>query len=561
MNTTTNTTRFNIFARSCNDDYSPEMEDLCVKMRLLSLGADPKMEVYDAKLEQSFYEEKDIDSEDNSRDEKNEETFGYNEDADYGSEAYEFNTRYGTCFSAEQLEIFKEYQKNTRLKTLDAIDYMQSCHKCGSFLEHFGNEYCNERCYEIIEDFYYPCFRGEDCLICYGYPETTCYWARKGCDKCDSYDGPEAERYPYSCTHCLTQMTDHEGYDVDYQLYCNNCAADLFDKTGHLENQDNDDQDNDDQDNDDQDSNDSKKRSRDPESDDEESDNKRQRINQEKSHSQMRDLAQESFDIWDLALDINNGDKEAALQMIEDQERLRAHPRIIEYYRAKNEECSSECSEQDYGLQKQKKAKHIRFESVDLDVSDGEEDPVNKNMVIDLLSQDDSECGNDYDADDYDYAESVVDYESDEEAVTDSVNMAQSTVSTMVTMIQELRDENAALRHELELLSGKRRMLFPEGSSISFTEEGNQRFIHIHHREADIRPLTMTDLECDFGQSIGGGAAMDIDDYEEEPLRLTRLTADSLPDNNNNIFGSYDDLQGSDIYPGGCSYNNRTTRR
>jgi len=75
----------------------------------------------------------------------------------------------------------------------------------------------------------------------------------------------------------------------------------------------------------------------------------------------------------------------------------------------------------------------------------------------------------------------------------------------------------------------------------------------------------MTDLECNFGQAIGGGAAiggaMDIDEYEEEPLRLTRLTADSLPDNNNNIFGSYDDLQGSDIYPGGCSYNNRTTRK
>ena len=68
MNTTT-TIRPNIFSRSCNDDYSPAMEELCVKMRLLSLESDSKMETYDAKLEQFFYEEKD------EEDEKNEETF------------------------------------------------------------------------------------------------------------------------------------------------------------------------------------------------------------------------------------------------------------------------------------------------------------------------------------------------------------------------------------------------------------------------------------------------------------------------------------------------------
>ena len=66
MNTTTGTQniRLNIFARSCNDDYSPAIE---AKLRLLSLQADPKMEAYDAELEKSFYEEK----VDNTRDEKN----------------------------------------------------------------------------------------------------------------------------------------------------------------------------------------------------------------------------------------------------------------------------------------------------------------------------------------------------------------------------------------------------------------------------------------------------------------------------------------------------------
>lgn len=478
----TTTIRPTIFARSCNDDYCPAMEDLCVKMSLLSLESDPKMDALDAKLEQFFYEEK-FEAEDNERDEKNEETFGYNEDADYGSEVYEFNTRYGTCFSAEQLEIFKEYQKDTRLKTLDAIDYMQSCHKCGCYTLHFGNEYCNERCCESVEDFRYPCFRGEDCLICYGYPETTCYWARRGCDKCDTYCGPEEERYPYSCTYCLTQMTDHEGYDVDYELYCNNCAADLFDKTGHLDNQEEE----------------SRKRPREPEVEEQE---------KEEPFDRMNDLTQESFDIWDLALDINNGDKNAAIQMIEDQERLRAHPRVIEYYRAKEaskedmdfEECSSECSSEDDELQQRKRARHIRFESVA--ESDAEDQAVDEPMVIDLLSQDDYNV-EDCDAEDYDYdyAESVVDDDYEEErAASNSVTMSQTAVSSMVTMIQDLQNENAALRDELEQLRNQRRMLFPEGSSMSITDENGERYINVHDqvqvRRGNHSPMTLSELDC-----------------------------------------------------------------
>jgi hypothetical protein len=104
-------------------------------------------------------------------------------------------------------------------------------------------------------------------------------------------------------------------------------------------------------------------------------------------------------------------------------------------------------------------------------------------------------------------------------------------------------------------------MLFPEGSSMSITYEDGERYINVHAQApTQARGLTMSDLECGYGVSGGGGGggSMEID---EEPLRLTRLTADSLPNMHNNMYGSYDDLQGSDIYPGGCSYNNRTTRR
>jgi hypothetical protein len=529
MNTTTkNTISFNIFARSCNDDYSPAIE---AKLRLLSLQADPKMEALDAKLERFFYEEK-CEIEDNSRDEKNEETFGYtakaeyDDDAEYDTEAYAFNSRYGTCFSAEQIDIFNEYAERTGLKPLDAINYMQSCHSCGSYAIPFGNEYCNKRCSENVEDYRYECFNGDDCLICHGYPKTTCYWARRGCDKCDAYDGPEEERYPYECTYCLTQMTDHEGYDVDYELYCNNCAVDLFDKTGHLENQE-----------------ESRKRHREPE------------VEEEVEDSQMRNLTDESCDIWELALDINNGNKEAALDMIDDQERLRAHPRIIEYYRAKEqaaEECSSECSSLDEDLQERKRARHIRFESVDLDVSDAEEDnevdyydeydiypedevefndaeeqaAALEQMVIDLISDDEDETdaisqddataepmfidllSDNDDEDDSDESTVVLYGEDDssvasvdEEPVSDSVTMSQTAVSSMVTMIQELQDENAALKYIVNRLRNQRRMLFPEGSSISFTDEDGERYVNVltasPYASAQA-PLTMADLEGDL---------------------------------------------------------------
>ena len=86
-NTMNTTIRPTILSRSCNDDYCPAMEDLCIKMSLLTLEADPKMEAYDAKLEQSFYEEK-YEDDDNSRDDKNEETFG---ETDYEAELNEFN--------------------------------------------------------------------------------------------------------------------------------------------------------------------------------------------------------------------------------------------------------------------------------------------------------------------------------------------------------------------------------------------------------------------------------------------------------------------------------------
>ena len=523
MNTTA--IRFNSLARSCNDDYCPLMEELCVKMSKLSLKADSKMEACDAKLEQFFYEEKF----DNEIDEKNQETFVDNDETEYSLEVCAFNTRYGTNLNTEKLDIFKEYAEHNWLKVDDALEYMQGCHNCDRQLDTFGNEYCNKRCCENVEVYRYPCFRGNDCLICHGYPETTCYWAYNGCDRCDAYDGPEEERYPLSCVHCEKQMTDHEGYLVDDEHYCNLCVVEVFDCAQHLEEQVDDD------------SNDSRKRDRefDDDDDDDESESKRQRVNEKNTRDMMSKLTYESFDIWDLALDINNGDKEAALDMIEDRERLRNHPRVIEYYRAKNqdnEEYSSECSEessQDSDLQQRKRARVSDddfADAIELDISDVESesdvividllDDYPNAMVIDLVSDDEDEDDdvNAYEDECYDYAESVVDDDGVVEMEEDEVPN-QHFYNVMHQMEQEILD----LKIELYAMRTQRQMLFPEGGSISITIEGGQRYINIHDAipAANNSPMTLDELDGDDDESSCdevscGEVSCDEEEEEEE---------------------------------------------
>ena len=575
MNTNQSDIRFNSLARSCNDDYCPLMEELCVKMSKLSLKADSKMDAYDAKLEQFFYEEKI----DNEIDEKNQETFVDIDETNYNAELMEFNTRYETCLSVEKLEIFKDYIEDKGLKVLDGLDYIQGCHNCDRQLDTFGNEYCNKRCCELVEDYRYPCFRGAECLICYGYPKTTCHWAYNGCDRCDAYDGPDEGRYPISCVNCEKQMTDHEGYLVDDEHYCNLCVVDVFDEpqdpdlcywmpncpecvaysghwseryphscfhcdkpmtdhegywenctihcnvcaenlfglTGHLEEQ----------------VNVSKKRRY--ESEEEEVEISRER---------MTELTDESCDIWDLALDINHGDYEAALKMIEDQPRLRSHHRVIEYYRAKEaskydidyEECSSECSEesgQDDDLQQRKRARVSDDDVIELDISDvdsesdaividllDDDEKAPNAMVIDLVSDDDENydgLSNNEDrnwvftrfidrneddvSEDYDYAESVVD---DDEVV----EMEEEEVPNqhLYNAMLQMEEENAALRRELYIMRTQRHVLFPEGSSISFTIEGGQRYINIHDsiQHVNNSSMTLDELDGDDDESSCG---------------------------------------------------------
>ena len=137
-------------------------------------------------------------------------------------------------------------------------------------------------------------------------------------------------------------------------------------------------------------------------------------------------------------------------------------------------------------------------------------------MVIDLLEEDEEveDYGNDFD-----YAESVVDDDSEvenlEDDVSNRVTMSQTAVSSMVTMIQELQSENAALRAELELLQSQRHMLFPEGSSISITEEDGLRYINIHSQapRGNHSHMSLSELNChDDYSDTEDNFSMDQDD-------------------------------------------------
>lgn len=274
-----------IYNRSCNDDYCPLMN----QFRLLSLTADPAKEEYDARLEYAFYEyDSESENEKNEYDKNNEETFVDDEDYLDVDELYEFNHKYGVHFTREELNAFSEYRERHGLEIEDTFSYIQSCHNCGKQLTVFGNEYCSKGCSSYREDYGYSCFRGENCLLCYGYPDevvNACYYG-PDCSKCASYCGAEEDRFSLSCSICLKPMTDHEGYGVDHrddgiddELYCNICAEDILDKKGFYDN---------DNDDDDSDDSDAKKRPYDSEDDDYEP-NKRHRAEDDDDNVSLED--------------------------------------------------------------------------------------------------------------------------------------------------------------------------------------------------------------------------------------------------------------------------------
>jgi hypothetical protein len=148
-----------------------------------------------------------------------------------------FNEKYNggrvSDFDEAQIEQIKEYARIENLTINDAIEYISSCHYCGNKEIKMGDDYCNKRCLELSETFWYPCFRGEDCKICSNasyqnqkWPQfkARCYWG-EDCSSCKEYSGTEEDRFCCECVNCEKLMTDHEGYTFENgELYCNLCS-------------------------------------------------------------------------------------------------------------------------------------------------------------------------------------------------------------------------------------------------------------------------------------------------------------------------------------------------
>ena len=77
-----------------------------------------------------------------------------------------FNKIYGTCYNEKGLRKFNAYKDHYGLEIDDAITYIQSCHKCGLYLDTFAGEYCSGGCHNHVEELGLPCLRGASCLIC-----------------------------------------------------------------------------------------------------------------------------------------------------------------------------------------------------------------------------------------------------------------------------------------------------------------------------------------------------------------------------------------------------------
>lgn len=493
-----NLTRCVATTRSCNDDYCPQMNALIVKFELLNLKADPKMEAYDAAQDRAFYEDKTYDE--TFRDEDNDVTFGEDADTEYkfedeDEEVRHFNEERGTKFTREQYNIFERYVEDNYLEVVDALDYIQGCHNCGKQLDIFGNDYCNKRCCEFIEDYRYPCFRGADCLICHGYPtedvkDNNCYWG-PDCVHCAAYSGHEEDRFCLDCVECEKPMTAHEGYTIDGETWCNLCVESLDNIVEDEEDNSNDSKkrkrDSDDDEEDEDDDNDSDEDDDNDSDADDEMPTKRKCVSNE-TWIEWADLQNESADLWHLALEISNGDKDAAIDMLEDEDTLMSHPTIIEYMRSKEQRDDN---------------------AMDLDISneetvDDSDDEIIYNAMDFDASDDETENVDAYVEPDYDYAESVVDYDED---------VSEIPNQELYNAVVRLDDENAMLRQELEDLRNERqrRIVFPLGSSITFVDEDGIRYLQVSNinQEVNNGPLTMADLEEDQEQS-------DQDDIENE---------------------------------------------
>lgn len=122
-------------------------------------------------------------------------------------------------YSAEQCEQLRLYAEKHNLTIEESIDYQTHCHCCGKtvddgLFDEMNHQYCKEKCFEHCEDYWYECFRGEECKVC----EIWQYRARG--DSLTAYDIELSDLAPVLATiDCFKEL------QVYGQLY--ECIEDL----------------------------------------------------------------------------------------------------------------------------------------------------------------------------------------------------------------------------------------------------------------------------------------------------------------------------------------------
>jgi len=131
--------------------------------------------------------------------------------------AYESDLR--APYSMDQCIALTMYAEKHKITFEEAIYYQTHCHCCGKYAEDAqfdeeNHQYCNKRCFEHCEDYWYPCHQEGDCKVC----EIWEYHARR--DSLTAYDIELSDCEPVLATiDCFKEM------NVYGQLY--ECIEDL----------------------------------------------------------------------------------------------------------------------------------------------------------------------------------------------------------------------------------------------------------------------------------------------------------------------------------------------
>jgi hypothetical protein len=74
-------------------------------------------------------------------------------------------------YSLHQCEQLRLYAEKHNITLEEALDYQTHCHCCGKtvddgMFDEMNHQYCKKKCFEHCEDYWYHCFKGQDCKVC-----------------------------------------------------------------------------------------------------------------------------------------------------------------------------------------------------------------------------------------------------------------------------------------------------------------------------------------------------------------------------------------------------------